>query len=74
MLVADGERGFLFSPHDPESIAAAIQLLRGLDEDGWRRMAENAREYAEQNLTIDKMVSSYEVLFESIVDQETQVP
>ena len=74
VLVADGERGFLFSPHDPESIAAAIQLLRGLDEDGWRRMAENAREYAEQNLTIDKMVSSYEVLFESIVDQETQVP
>ena len=72
LLVPDGERGFLFTPDDPESIATAIQLLRGLDEDGWRRMAENSREYAEQNLTIDKMVSAYEVLFESIVVRETQ--
>ena len=71
LLVAEGERGFLFTPDDPESIADAIQRLRGLDEDGWRRMAENAREYAEQNLTIDKMVSAYEVLFERIVDRET---
>ena len=71
LLVADGERGFLFTPDDPESIAAAIQRLRELDEDSWSRMAENAREYAEQNLTIDKMVSAYEVLFERIVDRET---
>jgi len=72
LLVAEGERGFLFAPDDPESIADAIQLLRELDAAGWRRMAENAREYAEQNLTIDKMVAAYEVLFERIVDRETQ--
>ncbi|MDC0434923.1 glycosyltransferase [bacterium] len=72
LLVAEGERGFLFTPDDPESIAAAIQLLRGLDVAGWRRMAENAREYAEQNLTMDRMVSAYEALFERVVNRETQ--
>jgi glycosyltransferase involved in cell wall biosynthesis len=69
LLVADGERGFLFEPDDPESIADAIQRLCRLDESGWRHMAENAREYAKLNLTIEKMVSAYEILFEQMIDQ-----
>jgi glycosyltransferase involved in cell wall biosynthesis len=63
LLVADGERGFLFDPRAPNSIAAAIHNLAGLNTDGWREFSRNAREYAETNLGTEKMVVAYEGLF-----------
>lgn len=66
LLVADGERGFLFDPGKPESIAAAISRLTQLDTGDWRNFSRNAREYAEKNLDIEKMVVAYEDLFVSL--------
>lgn len=63
LLVADGERGFLFDPEKPESIATAISRLTELDTDAWRAFSRNAREYAECNLDIEKMLAAYEDLF-----------
>lgn len=67
MLVADSERGFLFDPKDPESIADAIRKLANLDECRWLDFSRNAREYAEANLSMEKMVAAYEALFHRLV-------
>ena len=42
-LVADGERGFLFDPADPDAIAAAIKRLMDLGADDWPKFSRNAR-------------------------------
>jgi glycosyltransferase involved in cell wall biosynthesis len=62
-LVADGERGFLFDPAEPGSIATAIKRLADLGADDWRRFSRNARRYAEENLDIERMITAYEGLF-----------
>ncbi len=65
-LVAEGERGFLFDPHDPVSIAGAIQKLTILEEADWIMLSRNARRYAEAALTTERMVSEYEALFSRV--------
>jgi glycosyltransferase involved in cell wall biosynthesis len=62
-LVAEGERGFLFDPDDPQSIAGSIEKAVALDVEAWLSLSRNAREYAETHLGISKMVDSYEALF-----------
>src|SRR5262249_54074732 len=47
LLVAEGERGFLFNPSDPATIAAAIERLAGMNAAAWSRMSSAARAYAE---------------------------
>jgi glycosyltransferase involved in cell wall biosynthesis len=62
ILVAEGERGFLFDPADPHSIAAAIKKLAELGPGDWRRLSRNARQYAQESLNAEKMISAYEAL------------
>ena len=62
-LVADGERGFLFEPAEPGSIASAIKKLADLDTEDWHKFSGNARRYAEENLNVEKMIKAYEDLF-----------
>jgi glycosyltransferase involved in cell wall biosynthesis len=66
LLVAEAERGFLFDPRDAQAIAGAIERLAALDERNWQSMSERAREFAEQNLTIERMVGAYERLLVSL--------
>jgi glycosyltransferase involved in cell wall biosynthesis len=66
LLVTEGQRGFLFDPSDPQSIAKCIERATELDADGWRILARNAREYAETHLGVDKMVEAYEGLFSEL--------
>ena len=63
LLVSEGERGFLFEPTFPESIAAAITKFSALSGEGRERLSRNARRYAEANLGVERMVSAYEDLF-----------
>jgi glycosyltransferase involved in cell wall biosynthesis len=63
LLVADGERGFLFDPLDPSDISGAILRLQRLSNEGWNFLSRDARRYAEQNLGADRMVGAYESLF-----------
>jgi glycosyltransferase involved in cell wall biosynthesis len=67
VLVADGERGFLFESTRPQSIAAAIGRLAQLDADRWRSLSDNARSFAETHLGVEKMVSAYEELFATLI-------
>jgi glycosyltransferase involved in cell wall biosynthesis len=61
-LVEEGKRGFLFDPDDPESIMAAIERLAELSSAQWRALSENARSYAEESLSLDRMAAAYEEL------------
>jgi glycosyltransferase involved in cell wall biosynthesis len=70
LLVADGERGFTFDPNSPRDMAAAIAKLAGLPASGWGAFARNARRYAEDNLSIDRMVTSYEQLALRLTGQQ----
>jgi glycosyltransferase involved in cell wall biosynthesis len=72
LLVADGERGFLFDPGSPESIGAAIARLGALDADAWRAFGHNARRYAEAELGMDRMVGRYEGLLMSLLGSAAQ--
>lgn len=67
LLVADGQRGFLFDPTKPASIAQAIGRLSALPSDRWQSLSRNAREFAEQTLGVERMVTSYETLFKSLI-------
>jgi glycosyltransferase involved in cell wall biosynthesis len=62
-LVVEGERGFLFNPNDPQSIAASIEKAALLDTGGWLALSRNARRYAEAHLGVANMVDAYERLF-----------
>lgn len=66
-LVAEGKRGFLFDPADPDSIAAAIKRLMDLGTDDWRSFSRDARRYAEENLDVERMITAYETLFERLL-------
>jgi glycosyltransferase involved in cell wall biosynthesis len=63
LLVADGKRGFLFDPRSPDSIATAIANLAQLGPDARRALGRNAREYAEAELGLERMVDRYHALF-----------
>lgn len=66
LLVADGERGFLFHPERPESMAGAMERLVALDPAEWRRVSDAARAFAAESLTVDRMVGQYEQLFREL--------
>jgi glycosyltransferase involved in cell wall biosynthesis len=68
-LVADGKRGFLFDPSEPDSIASAIKRLLDLTTDDWREFSRNARRYAEENLDVARMITAYEVLSERLLTE-----
>jgi glycosyltransferase involved in cell wall biosynthesis len=73
-LVLQGERGFLFDPADPQSIAASIERVTALDAQGWRAMSHNARSYAETHLGVAQMLDSYERLFISLTARRAGMP
>lgn len=63
LLVPEGIRGFLFDPHSPCSISNTIERLLAMSPAQWNLMCAGNRKYAVENLSIDKMVASYEILF-----------
>jgi glycosyltransferase involved in cell wall biosynthesis len=62
-LVAHGERGYLFDPKKPESIADAIDSLVSVSEEQWMVFFENCRKYAERYLSIERLADEYEAIF-----------
>lgn len=67
ILVKEGERGFLFDPSSPVAIGRAIERFTELGTEEWKQMSNASRRYAEQTLSIDRMVSEYEGLFERLI-------
>jgi glycosyltransferase involved in cell wall biosynthesis len=64
-LVKDGGTGFLSPPGDPEALARKIvTLLR--DQDLRTRMGLKGRAFFEENLTLDRMVSQTERVYDEL--------
>lgn len=59
-LVKDGENGFIFNPHVPESIAGAIERFLNVPEEVRLDMGAKSRHLAESLFAADKIVSRYE--------------
>ncbi len=62
LLVEDGKRGILCDPYSSESICQAIEDFSSLSNDTRHRMGQRARDYAERELSVSRMVAEYEVL------------
>jgi glycosyltransferase involved in cell wall biosynthesis len=65
-LIQDGKSGFLFDPHSPRSLAAAILKLHELSEAEMAKMGRAARDFAEVNLSNARLANDYERLFREL--------
>jgi glycosyltransferase involved in cell wall biosynthesis len=65
-VIGHGDRGFLFDPEDPASIAAAITALVELPASEREEMGRRARAFAEAELSLDRLGADYETIFESL--------
>jgi glycosyltransferase involved in cell wall biosynthesis len=70
LLVADGQRGFVFDADSPASIASALQKLMNLDPREWKAFSKDARMFAESHLDLKRMILEYEMLFVSLVNRQ----
>jgi len=68
LFLGEEERGLLFDPLDPESIADAIVRFHGMSASARAAMARRARLFAQQHLSVDRMVDSYEALLKGETD------
>lgn len=66
-LVEEGVRGFLFDPHSPGSIAAAVNNFYLTSDEKRREMSEASRTFADTNLSAASFTDNYEKLFFSLV-------
>ena len=73
ILIEHGSRGFLFQPELPISIAETIRKFTNLKPDRINLMSRNCRTFAETHLSEEKMVNSYETLFENLIASEKSV-
>ncbi len=65
-LIEDGVRGLLCDPLSSDSICATIERFTAMTATEKATLGQNARNYAEQNLTIARMVTEFETfIFES---------
>jgi glycosyltransferase involved in cell wall biosynthesis len=65
-LIKDGITGFLCRPGDPEDLADKIlTLIR--EEDLRESMGKNGRRFFEENLTLERMVSQTEQVYEDLL-------
>jgi len=65
-VIADGETGLLVPPDDPAALAAAIKRILA-DRNLAARMGAAARQRAEREFSIEKMVSRNEELYERVL-------
>ena len=59
VYVSEGENGFLFNPHDPQSIADAIQKAMMVSDDEYTHLCKQSRAKAEQLLSETTFVNKY---------------
>ena len=57
------KKGLLFNPLDPNSISDSLEIYSSLDERTKDSIVVNARKFAMENFSLDKMIEGYERLF-----------
>ncbi len=63
LILGQNTRGLLFEPNSPESIATSLNNFYSLSEKNRSRIINEAKEFANENFAINKMVDSFEKLF-----------
>jgi len=66
-LVTPGINGYLFDPEDPENIADILLGFSKLSITERQAMSIESRNYAEENLSVERFVEQYHSLFQSIL-------
>lgn len=63
--VVDGRTGFLIPPKDSQALASRLKTL--FDDDALRReMGRNARQFAEENFSIEEVISTHMATYENL--------
>jgi glycosyltransferase involved in cell wall biosynthesis len=66
-LVADGQRGRVVAPEQPDQLAQALRdMLR--EPEHARRMGRSAREFVEQQLSLSRMVAAHEHVYRQVLE------
>ena len=71
-LVQDGLTGFLFDPTQPEKIAEAMNRLACISQASRAEMGQQARKYAEEELSLATFVDRHVRLFKGLVGIEVE--
>lgn len=79
-IIKDGETGFVINyPGEDKrgdwqikesglgGLIKAVEKIYDMGEDEYQKMQKNSRKRVEENFTIDKMISSYEALYEKVI-------
>ena len=66
-VVIEGQTGFLVPPEDVEALAGSLAVLLG-DAERRRRMGARGREFALERFGLDRMLRSYERVYDELVD------
>ncbi len=82
-IILDGKTGFIIdsSPQDKrgnwlikktgtEGMVEAVQKIYSMPEDKYRKMRENCRRHIEKKFTIEKMIDSYEKVYQKIIKKK----
>ena len=64
-LVADGERGLVVPPEQPEALAEAFLTLLA-DRERGRHMGQEARRFVERELSLERMVRRHDALYQRV--------
>lgn len=68
-LVQQGVSGYLFEWDDPNDLAKAIADFHRLSPEERRKMGQNGRQFAEQNLSQARLTDQYEDLFKRLLSR-----
>jgi GalNAc-alpha-(1->4)-GalNAc-alpha-(1->3)-diNAcBac-PP-undecaprenol alpha-1,4-N-acetyl-D-galactosaminyltransferase len=66
-LVRDGVNGFLFDWRDPEDLAQKLKAFYDLSGSERHRMGKMGRDFAENNLSLERYVSDFEKILSEVV-------
>lgn len=66
-IVIDGETGFLVPPKDPGKLAQAMLHLMSLPQEERKHMGERARQYVEENFSLERVVDRWECLYRELL-------
>jgi len=69
ILVQDGKSGYLFDHDDPCDLANKIKTVAMLSTNERRKMGKNGRKYAENKLSMNRLVDEYECLFNKVMNK-----
>jgi GalNAc-alpha-(1->4)-GalNAc-alpha-(1->3)-diNAcBac-PP-undecaprenol alpha-1,4-N-acetyl-D-galactosaminyltransferase len=68
ILVQHGKSGYLFDYDDPPDLADKIKMVALLSAADRKEMGQSGRKYAEDHLSLDRLVDEYECLFDEVLN------